>query len=201
MASKIEICNLALTHLGVGKEIANLETEASEAAEACNRVYDLSRQETLRDFNWPFATRFVALALVEENPTTEWAYSYRYPSDCLKIKRILSGLRNDNRQSRIPYKIIGDNSGSLIYCDEKLAECEYTFNEEDPAKYPVDFIMALSFRVGYYIASRLTKGDPFKLKDYCLQMYQATISKAARNSFNEQQDEEEVESEFIRSRY
>jgi hypothetical protein len=76
----VDICNLALSHVGVSTEIANLDTERSKEAQACRRFYEPTREEVLRAFAWPFATRFVDLQLVEEEPNDEWAYSYRYPA-------------------------------------------------------------------------------------------------------------------------
>src|SRR5688572_11149621 len=111
MASETEIANLALSHLGVGKEIANLETERSQEAVACRRFYDTARDATLRDFSWPFATKIAVLGLIEADPNDEWDYSYRYPSDCLQLRRILSGVRNDTRDSRVPFKLAHDDSG------------------------------------------------------------------------------------------
>lgn len=110
-SSKTEIVNIALAHLGVGSEISNLDTDQSTEANAMRRFYESAKDEVLRDLNWPFTTVFASLALVEEDPTDEWSYSYRYPSDALKIRRVLSGLRNDTRQSRVPYKLGQDASG------------------------------------------------------------------------------------------
>jgi len=200
-SSKTEICNIALSHLGIAKEVANIDTESSAEASACRRFYEMARDETLRDFNWPFATKFAALALVEEDPTDEWSFSYRYPTDCLKVRRVLSGLRNDNRQSRVPYKVGRDDTGILLYCDIEDAEMEYTAVTSGVTFYPVDYVTALSYRIAYYIAPRLTAGDPFNLKNYCMEMYRATVVKAANSAINEEQQEESPESELIRSRY
>lgn len=200
MASSTEICNMALSHLAVAKEIANIETEQSQEASACRRFYDIARDYTLRDFLWPFARRYQALGLVEEDPNTEWAFSYRYPSDCLKIHKIKGINRNETRQSKVSYQIAQDSIGLLIYTDAEDAEIVYTYKETDPQKYMPDFIMAFSFRLAAYIAPRLTAGDPFKLGDRAMQMYTIEISRAAANSVNEQQYDEEVQSELIRAR-
>jgi hypothetical protein len=201
-ASDTTIANLALSHVGVGKEIAALETENSNEANACRRYFVPSRQLTLRAFAWPFAMNQAALTLVEENPTTEWAFSYVYPADCLRDIRILSGVRNDTRQSRVPYKVINDqvNSRLLIYSDMEDAILEYTVDVVNSALFPADFMMAHSYRLGYLIAPRLTKGDPFKLGQSCMNMFAETISSARANALNEEQAEEEVDSEFIRGR-
>lgn len=200
MATKAEICNLALSHVGVGKEIANLDTEKSQEASACRRYYDQARLATLRDFEWPFATKVAALGLVTQNPTSEWGFSYQYPSDCLHFRRILSLRRNDTRQSRVPYRIVYGQAGNELYTDMQNAESEYTVNVEDPTRFPPDFAMALSFRLAAYIAPRLTGGDPYKLGDKALQLYTYEISRAKATAVNEEQEEEDPDSEFIRGR-
>jgi len=201
MSNKTEISNLALAHLGAGKRIANLETEKSSEAQACRTFYDLSRDATFRDFPWSFANiERKVLALVEEDPTTDWAYSYRYPVDCVNLLKIHSDTRNDTRQSRVPYKIGKDSEGKLIYTDKEDAEVMYTQLVTDTSLYPADFILALSFRLAGYIAPQVTGADPFKMGERALQLYLFEISKAEARNVNEQQDEEEVQSEFIRAR-
>lgn len=200
MASKTEICNIALSHLNIGKEIANVDTEQSQEASACRRFFETSRDATLRDFSWPFATRFATLALVEDAPTVEWEFSYRYPSDCLKIRRIVSGYRNDNRQQRVEYKISSDDSGTLVFCNVEDPDVEYTALIDNPGLWPSDFVMAFSFRLASYIAPRLTSGDPFGLADKCLKMYAFELSKAQANGVNEEQVAQDPEAEIIRSR-
>lgn len=200
MASKVSIINIALSHLGISKEIANLETEKSSEASAARRFYNVALEVTLRDFPWPFATRFAPLALIETSPNNEWGYSYRYPTDCLSIKRILSGIRNDTIQSRVPYRIVSDISGLLIYTDQESAEIEYILRATNPQFYSSDFIMAFSYYLGHLMAPRITGGDQFKLGDKALQLYLLEISRAVSRATNEEQAEEPPDSEFITAR-
>ena len=199
-ASEIAICNMALSHLGVAKEIANLETENSQEASACRRFFAQARDNTLRDYPWPFATKITTLALVEADPNEEWGYSYRAPTDFLRINRILSGVRNDSARTRVPYRIVRDESGLLIYTDKEDAEIEYVMRETDPSRYPGDFTMALSLRLAAYIAPRLTAGDPYKLGERALRLHSLEISKAEATSVNEEQAEEAPESEMVDER-
>lgn len=192
---------MATAHLGTTKRIANVDTEQSQEAKLCRTFYDTARDATLRDFDWPFATKFKNLGLVQElDPNQEWSYSYEYPSDCLKARRVLSGTRNDTRQSRIPYKIFQQDQTQLVYCDVEDAALEYTVVTTDPLFYPADFILALSYRLSVLISPALTKGDPFKMKQDLENLYQKEISRAQASSLNEEQPEEEVLSEFERSR-
>jgi len=169
--SETAVCNLALGHLGISAEINNLTTEKSAEASACRRYFTTARDVALRDLKCTFATEFATLALVEENPNDEWAYSYRYPSNCLFFRRILSGTRNDTSGSRIPYKIASDDVGKLIYTDRQYAECEFTKLASDQMLWPDDFILAVSYLLAGLIAPRLTRGDGIKLGDRSLELY------------------------------
>jgi len=203
-SSSTEIANLAISHLGVSKEIASL-TENSTEATAINRFYETDRRIVLRAYPWPFASKFVALGLVATNPSEidqEWTYSYRYPSDCLKFRRIVAGVvgGRETRQSRIPYKIGRDSTGLLIYTNQSNAEAEYTINETDVQRFPDDFVMALSLLLATHSVSRITGGDPFGIGKTVYALYLSSLGLATSDAFNEQQDQEDPESEFIRGR-
>lgn len=197
MSSEVEVCNMAISHLGIGKEIANLDTEQSEEASACRRFFDIARKTVLGDLNWTFATKFAVLGLVESDPSDEWDYSYRYPVDCITLRRILSGVRSDTRRTRVPFKILRDTSGRLIYTDEESAEVEYTEDIEDIEVFPPETVLALSFKLAALIAPRLTGGDPFKLGDKMLGLYEAELRNAKKKNMNEEVQDLPGESEFI----
>lgn len=200
MGSKTEICNMALGHVGVGREISNVDSERSEEALACRRFFDQARDETLREYAWPFATKLANLGLIVQNPNTEWGYSYRYPSDCLEFRRILSGKRTDTPDSRVPYKIGQDDQGQIIYTDIPSAQCEYTTQITAIERFPADFRAALSLLLATYIAPRVTGGDPFKLGDRAMRLYQFKLTRAEVAAGNEEQPDRTPEAESIRAR-
>ena len=200
MSSKTEICNMAISHLGIGKEIANVDTEQSSEAQACRRFYNTARRTTLGDLYWSFATKFATLNLIASSPNEEWDYSYRYPVDCLDFRRILSGMRSDTSESRIIYKLGQDTAGRLVYSDKENAECEYTADVEDPSLYSEEFILALSFRLASYIAPRITGGDPFKMKEEMLGQYELELGRAKKKNMNEENLDKVPQSEFITTR-
>lgn len=200
MASSTEICNLALSHLGVSKEIQSLDTDSGQEASACRRFFEISRNEVFEDFPWPFAEVREYLALVESNPTADWLYSYQYPSNAANIVQIPSGIRNDTRSTQIPYKIVYGDSGKLIYTDQQDAEVIYTKLITDVSRFSAKFTMALSYKIAGYIASRVTGGDPFKLKEAADRSYFKILKEAQANALNEQRYEVLPESEFITAR-
>lgn len=195
-----EVCNLSLGHLGVSQTISDVTMERSSAALVCRRFWDMAFKEALRDFNWSFANKIAALGLIEEDPNEEWAFSYQYPPDCMSALKIQSGIRNDSRDTRIPYKISTGDSGLVIYTDKEDAILEYTKEITNYGILPEDFKAALSLLLASYIAPTVTGGDPFQLGTRSYKLYLLSIAKAQVNSFNEQQEEELPDSEFIRSR-
>lgn len=201
MATSTEIANLALSHLGAGVTIADIDSEESAEALACRAFYDQARKQTLRDFAWPWATKFADLGLVASSPTDEWAYEYTYPADCVKMRRIFSGARNDSRQSRVPYRVVYGTASTSIYTDVASATAEYTV-DVDPSTGRItdDAVMVISLRLAAYIAPRVTAGDPFKMGARALQLYMAELAMARANAVQDEQQEEPVESEFIRGR-
>lgn len=200
MSSRTEICNIALGHFGTAKPLSDFETDESTAGVACRRYYEQALKQFLRAFPWPFAKRFRDLALVEQNPTDNWGYAYRYPSDCVMIRRIDSSLRNDSRQSRVTYEIASDNQGKLIYTNQENACVWYTKYTDTPSAYPEDFTFAFSYLIAWYVSPLLTKGDPFKIRQELLQAYKQAAAQAQANAFNEEQPDEDVKSDFERER-
>jgi len=203
MADKTGICNIALSHLGSSLEIANIETERSAEAKACRRFYADALLESLRDFPHPYLTVINPLALVADLRSvagSEWYFSYRYPADCSKAIRIPSGIRNDNNDSRIPYRIISDSTGPLIMTDMENATLEYCQKSDSPDKWAPDFVMAFSLLLAFYISPRVTAGDPFKLGERAYRAYVLSISKSKANAVGEQQAEKEPDTDYIRAR-
>lgn len=77
MYSSIEICNMALAHVGQ-EGIMSLD-EDSKAARLCKQFYDYCRQSLLRLFPWSFALEYTEL------PREEKTGRYVVPVDCLYI--------------------------------------------------------------------------------------------------------------------
>lgn len=201
MPSVVAIANQALRHIGNSIEINDLEKENTAEANACRRFYAQARDEVTRDFPWAFARRTVALALVEENPTPEWAFAYRYPNDCLMFGRILGLTRNEGTGQSVAYETASDGEGGqLIYTDYADAWGEYTSQLTDPTNWPPDFTQCVAMLIGSYIAPSVTGGDPYNLRDRTYKLYLTQVSIAQSNVLNEQQAESLPDSEFITER-
>lgn len=200
MSYNTEVANLALSHLGIGKTVSDIETEQSAEAKVVRAFYNIVLKMVLRDYPWPFATKISTLGLISENPNTEWGYSYQYPSDCEYARRILGVNRNETNLERVPYKIFNSDSGLLIYADIENAQLEYTMKIEDFTIMPADFIMAFSFKLAYYIAPQITTGDPMKMGERARVNYELELSNAKSAAFNEEQQDVPPDSELVRVR-
>lgn len=193
----VQICNMALGHLSHTKFISSLESDRSLAADLCALCYEPARNFVLEDFPWPFATKYVTLGLVEEDPNEDWSFSYRYPDDCVYARRIVTSLgRNDPNPS--PFRVGADDEGRLIYTSQEDAVLEYTRLVTNTDLYPSVFAMAVSWYLASLIAPGLAKDGKRGLN--CLQVYNVIKGQAQARQLNEQQQAVEPESEGIRAR-
>ena len=88
MATVIDICNLALAHLGDDATIAALN-EASVQAEQSARYYPIARNTLLEIHTWNFAAKRASLSTVT-NTISQWDYAYAAPADMMTPLAILS---------------------------------------------------------------------------------------------------------------
>ncbi|QPT15231.1 hypothetical protein I6G37_09940 [Serratia rubidaea] len=188
MASVVQICNVSLSRLGNSRVISSLSERSKEAA-ACNLFYEDCRDAVLADFPWHFATKRVALADLDiEQP--DWRFSYRYPTDCMRIISIVSpnGQRYVTPEMRVPYEVGSDTEGTgrLILTDLPKAWIRYVSRVTDANMFGPEFCDALSWRLAAEINMQIT-GDA-GLGNRAEQKYQQTISAATTLSMNETQE-------------
>lgn len=200
---------MALGHLKIVRQIGNLTQDFSAEAVACRTFYNIVKQEMLEDFKWPFATKQGPLALIQTNPfpinsfgDSEWQYAYEYPADSVNFVRIISGVRNETRLDRVPFRIFSNpvDDSKMILTDMDSAVGEWTKDVVTEDMLSAAYVMALSYRLASVIAPMVTGGDPFKLGDRAMQLYDKTLMKAQGNALNEEQMEVEPESEFVQAR-
>lgn len=198
----VSICNLSLARVGHDRAIQALAPdENSKAANLCAMFYEPMRDKVLRDFAWPFAKKYAALNLVEENPNTDWLYAYRWPSDCLRALRIVNAAgRTAGLTAPIPYTIGHDAAGKLIYTDEPNAVLLHTARYTDPTWFDADFVSALAWRIAQELAAPMARGDFPAMRERAMKEYAAEISNAEANAANEVQADPNPDAEWIRAR-
>jgi hypothetical protein len=197
--TKTQIANIALSNLGNGKDINNVDTDTSAEARAVRTYWDMAVDVALKAWNWPFATAFVELGLVEENPNIEWCYSYRYPSDCINARRIVSGNPRENSSSLVPYMISSDTQGALIFTNKADASLEYTTRIRPYSMWTHDFVLAFSAQLAFFMAPRLTSRESGQ-QQALAGMFASYVQQARANAYNEMQSSQPPEAESIRAR-
>lgn len=205
MPSRTEVCNMALSHLGVGREIDDIDADVTAEASACRVFYETAQKRVLRDFDWPFARKVESLGLVtddgdDDHANDEWGYAYRYPSQCAAFRRIQSGFRNDNRGTQIKYDIMRDTTGQLLMTDLDEAVGVWTHLETDEDKWPPEVLIAFSYLLAYYVAPRVIRDPKSKAKEDCWAAYRAEISQGQANALNELAPDPIAEAEWTRAR-
>jgi len=194
--TKTEIANMAISHLGSGKVIADLDSDKSQEGAACRQFWTVAYEMMQRGFDWPFLTKTAALTLVASDPSDEWAFSYRYPPDCAVARRILSGVRNDTLETEAKYTIMRDDTGLLIYADAEDAELEYGIRDTSTALWPVDFCLALSYLLASLVAPRIAAGDPFQRGAIAQKLFVYAESNARANARNEERRDNPPQSTY-----
>ena len=198
MASSIaEICNLALSNIRSDRFIESLDDSSTEAI-VCKVHYANVRDQCLRRADWPFARKRVALVQTG-TPPPEWAYSYAYPSDCIAVRGIADGQLTRTIDTRIPFAIENDGSGSnrVILMNEYGATMIYTMRAQDPVIYPPEFSEVLSWKLAAAICRPLDKSE------IAVEVYREAermMGAAAAISYNEQKAPPPAQSEHFTAR-
>lgn len=188
MASEVDICNLALAHLG---DIANVSAitppDASPQAAHCARFYPIARDTTLEDFNWRFAVRRSDLASVT-NITVSWSYAYALPNLCLTpIKVLLPSSTDDTDTQDFEIETAADGT-SVLYSNAQNAVLVYTVTVSDTNKFTPLFVSAVSWLLASYLAGPLLKGKTgISVAGACMSAYKTEIAKAKESSANASQ--------------
>ena len=186
MASEIDICNLALSHLGDTATVASIDPpEGSAQAEHCSRFYPIARDAMLELFHWKFATRRATLALLTAD-SWDWNYAYGKPADALKILAVLpAGASSDDESAE--FDIESDTSGTtVILTDEEGASLKYIALVTDTIVFPPLFVMALSWQLASLLAGPILKGDAGAAEaKRCAGLAQAYLAQAAQSDANQ----------------
>src|ERR1039458_7940047 len=89
MASVVDICNAALSHIGDSANVTSIDPpDGSSQAGYCATFYPIALSAILEMASWGFATVRSALAPAT-NPSNTWRFAYAYPAELVKLISIL----------------------------------------------------------------------------------------------------------------
>ena len=180
MATEVDICNLALAHLGDDATIASLNPpEGSAQAEKAARFYPIARNSLLEMHTWNFAAKRGNIALTT-NSLDQWDYAYVAPADMMSPVAIISPTAQNDYATRMsagdtpggitsnyaPTIVAGQYTpqqfsleGDLIYTNQENAMLRYQSFITDPSLFSPLFVITLSWHLASMLAGPVIKGD------------------------------------------
>ena len=180
MATEVDICNLALAHLGDDATIASLNPpEGSAQAEKAQRFYPIARNNLLEMHTWNFAAKRENLALTT-NTLDQWDYAYIAPADMMNPVAVISPTAQNDYATRMsagdtpggitsnyaPTIVAGQYTpqqfaveGTYIYTNQENAMLRYQAYVTDPSTFSPLFITTLSWHLASMLAGPIIKGD------------------------------------------
>lgn len=178
IADTTRIINMALTRIGISTQIAVVATDAIPEATEVRLVYNDAIQQTLRDFAWPFATRYVQLTQVgTTRPNSDWLYAYRQPNDCVFERRIVAARTDVADAATIPFACSSDDTGNLIFTNQASAVLEYTARPKCPhTRTEPLFREAAIWKLAEFLAPALSRLTDTAIN--CAKGYAEAIGKA-----------------------
>ena len=176
MASKIDICNLALSHIGSG-EITSLE-DGTQQSSVLGLHYNNCLEMALEIFPWNFCQRIDVLALSTKT-VPGWQFVYQYPANCLKVWKVYDagGYKSDKTNE---FRIISDGINKFVCCRLPEAYAEYSARVNDSSMYSASFVKALSYLLAAEIVNPLN-GNAQKAAEM-MQKYQLSVAEAQLSS-------------------
>lgn len=151
--SVVDICNNALVRIG-SKTITSL-ADGDKVANACNTIYEQTRDMLLRQHLWNFALKRQKLASEVDTPVFGYAYSYPLPADYIRFKSL--------DDSYTVYKV---EQGKLL-TDDASVKLTYVSRVTDTSKFDPLFVEALTLALAVKLSYILigSNGREGALKD------------------------------------
>ena len=197
MALHVPVANMALSHLGLTTKIEAAD-EDSVAASEMRSFWDHARKQTLKAYDWGFARKRITLETDTEAPPDEWAYRYKYPVNCIAIRRIINPLGED--AAPIPYLLELNETGerNTILTNAEEARARITFANPPVELYSPHFELCISHLLAHYTAVALTGKRAYQ-KDQG-DLYRANIVVAGAHDAREDREPERKDAEWITAR-
>lgn len=202
MYTKTELYNLALGALLLSKKIVNADTDESTEKNILDTNFNSALYSTLEDLDLNRTADSMVLELIAEDPDDHWSFVYKYPNRAAFIRRIVSSVKKDNEDSRIPLKI-GMYEGQLaIFTNQEDAEVEFVDKSIPLTALSTNAGLAVAYKLASMCSPLLVGKNTNNLKTSILEQYNYYKIEAQRHDYMENFSYEtpEEQSSFVRSR-
>lgn len=209
MANEVDICNIALAHVGDAATVSSINPpEGSVQADQCAIFYPIARDMILELHTWGFAKRKAVLAQLT-NDSDQWAYAYALPSDFHYAVSVLSSSSTGDYNayyyspepcdpyatscadlsivsagtSPQPYTIELNSSGArVLYTNQEGALLRYQAKVTDTTKLSALCVNSISWALASMLAGPIIKGEQGSVKaDACMKMAGGYVAQASRH--------------------
>ena len=166
MATKLQIYNMALSAARGQGSLKSL-TQATRGREECDKWFDLVLDVTQEAAYWPCCKRVTALAgQTEEDPASEWLYSYTLPVDFLR-PWYLDGFERFSLESKetdpgdpAAEPPIPPTYSTRLFANTREPRLYYAQRVVDTTRWPANMVQAFVYGLAYKVSEGLTgKGD------------------------------------------
>lgn len=184
MASFVDICNTALSHIGDTANVTSIDPpDGSAQAGYCATFLPIALSALLEMADWGFATVRSTTAPVS-NPATTWQFAYAYPAQVISMIAVLPAGALDDYSANFgepcpwnspqpdfrnpaanfyepqPYAVEQDGEGNQIILTNTCNPVfRYTSQVSDPTKFGPLFVLALSYLLASMLAGPIVKGE------------------------------------------
>lgn len=181
MASVVDICNLALAHLGDEASVASISPpDGSVQAEHCARFYAIARDGALEAHDWAFArARTTPAELTTDRDG--WAYKYSMPAACIIVRRAMPEGAADDHDG-VDFIV----EGSFVYSNEPVHELVFTQRITDTTKFSPLFVICFSWLLASFLAGPVRKESNGESATRCYKMFSVNLSSASGSDSNQQ---------------
>lgn len=210
MASEVDICNLALAHLGDTATVTSLDPpEGSAQAAHCARFYPIARDALLEVHPWGFATTRMQLALLGIT-APEWRYAYAPPSDALTIIAVFPPSGDSYvgataaavSTTAQPFACEVDVEGnSVLFTNQPDAVLRYTSVVTDTTRFSPLFTLTLTWHLASMLAGPLLKGEAGSAEaKRCAAFMQSFLTKAVESDASQRRTSAQGDGGWINRR-
>jgi hypothetical protein len=200
--TKAKIFNLALGALLLQRQIVDTDTDKSNENQVLNTYWDLAFSSTLEDLDLDSTSSPITLELITADPNEQWDYAYKYPSDCIKLRRIQSDYVVDNRDSAILKRIGMLGNQKAIFTTQESAVAEYLSDNIRVSSLSPSAALAIGYKLAWLAAPLIVGKGAKALRETNQQFYVFFKTEAQEHDRNENFNfrEESLDSEFVSSR-
>lgn len=201
MVDKVVIFNIALNALLIDYQTTDVDNDKHKAVRSLRTMYPLALSKTLSDLDLNKAATKLKLEQLELTHP-HWQYVYKYPSNCAKLRRLVSPFPVDNFGSRIPFGTETISGIDVIVTNEPDAYAEIQSTTTNLSVLNPSAAIAIGYQMAYLASALIAGKSSRQLKQSILQEYTLHKGEAMEDDQNENVDytTDEFKSEFVQAR-